>query len=638
MTKKAHALYDFDGQSGTGELTIRCGEVLTIIRKDVGEGWWEGTNSSGQSGLFPEAYVEELPSDTEDSGPPPMAPPPLPADYTGGMGGGLGSTNNGVSSSSSAAANNMGWNMAPPPANVQPQTTAATTAADDDDWGNSDWGLPTATTAASAAAAVASAPAAAASAGQSHGQTEYAQHQGYDDDWDSDFDDQPDPSSLMPPPAQPGAGGGGGMLSLPKNSNQSGSSGDVSSIGRNDSKKQGGTGKVSFNRFSVFVKSGGENYILGKVNANIQESDVLAVVEGGDGGFSWLNTTAPYSCSIASPKKESKMKGLKTFIAYQLTPSFNNIQVSRRYKHFDWLHERLAEKFSFIPVPPLPDKQIQGRYEEEFIEHRMNQLQSFVDRVCRHPVLSQSEVLQHFLTCTDDKRWKAGKRRAEKDALIGGSLFMAVRRPEKPMDQGNLEHSVHVFTTFQTQLDGAVKNMLKTCSDQTTKYQSHFKREYTTIGKSFMQLGSAMQQDGNTSSMNLTNAITVTGEAYEDIGKMFEDQPRHDWDRLGDVMHDYRGLLSGWPGILQVHSGALGKRKEFEGMLSQGKVGQAEVTEIGQRTDTLSYALLAEINTFHSQRLKDMKLVHQQFLQEQIKFYQKVTEKLQDALRQFDNC
>ena len=52
--------------------------------------------------------------------------------------------------------------------------------------------------------------------------------QGYDDDWDSDFDDQPDPSSQMPPPAAPGgAGGGGGMLSVPKNSNQSGSSGDV---------------------------------------------------------------------------------------------------------------------------------------------------------------------------------------------------------------------------------------------------------------------------------------------------------------------------------------------------------------------------------------------------------------------------
>ena len=63
----------------------------------------------------------------------------------------------------------------------------------------------------------------------------------------------------------------------------------------------------------------------------------------------------------------------------------------------------------------------------------MNQLQSFVDRMCRHPVLSQSEVgrnsllvvvklminnngqvWNHFLACTDEKRWKSGKRKAEK--------------------------------------------------------------------------------------------------------------------------------------------------------------------------------------------------------------------------------
>ena len=34
--------------------------------------------------------------------------------------------------------------------------------------------------------------------------------------------------------------------------------------------------------------------------------------------------------------------------------------MSRRYKHFDWLHERLNSKYNFIPLPPLPDKQIQG--------------------------------------------------------------------------------------------------------------------------------------------------------------------------------------------------------------------------------------------------------------------------------------
>ena len=46
---------------------------------------------------------------------------------------------------------------------------------------------------------------------------------------------------------------------------------------------------------------------------------------------------------------------------------------------------------------------IAGRYEDEFIDHRMKLLQMWVDRICRHPVLSRSEVFLHFLTCTDEK-------------------------------------------------------------------------------------------------------------------------------------------------------------------------------------------------------------------------------------------
>ena len=50
--------YDFDAQDGTGELSVKEGETLTVTRQDVGEGWWEGTNASGQTGLFPLAYVD----------------------------------------------------------------------------------------------------------------------------------------------------------------------------------------------------------------------------------------------------------------------------------------------------------------------------------------------------------------------------------------------------------------------------------------------------------------------------------------------------------------------------------------------------------------------------------------------------
>ena len=51
-------MYDFDAQPGTGELSINAGDILTVTRTDVGDGWWEGSNTRGESGLFPEAYVE----------------------------------------------------------------------------------------------------------------------------------------------------------------------------------------------------------------------------------------------------------------------------------------------------------------------------------------------------------------------------------------------------------------------------------------------------------------------------------------------------------------------------------------------------------------------------------------------------
>ena len=98
--------------------------------------------------------------------------------------------------------------------------------------------------------------------------------QAYDqDDWDSDFDDDNGTSNHATTAAS-----SGGMLNVPSRSGQSGSTGDVSSIGRSDSKKQSMSSMTSFNRFSTFVKSGGESFVLGKLNAKVQETDVIQVV------------------------------------------------------------------------------------------------------------------------------------------------------------------------------------------------------------------------------------------------------------------------------------------------------------------------------------------------------------------------
>jgi sorting nexin-9/18/33 len=278
MARQVRAIYDFDAEPGTGEVSIRSGEVITVTRTDVGEGWWEGTRPNGQTGLFPEAYVEEV---VEEAPPPVMAPPPLPQDYSG--------------------------NSPVTPATPIPLNTFGTSNPVED-WNSDPW------------SGVASEPAPPQQSNNDWG--------GNDDDWDSDFDDesasQVGGGGTLSAPQYSSNADSSGKLALPEATFQRGSTGDLTSAGR-DKKTSGSTGKASFNRFSVYVKSGSENYILGKVNLQIPELDALTVLDNGDGRYSWLNTNSPFSCVVASPKKEAKFKGLKSYIAYQLTPSVSTV-------------------------------------------------------------------------------------------------------------------------------------------------------------------------------------------------------------------------------------------------------------------------------------------------------------------------
>lgn len=99
-----------------------------------------------------------------------------------------------------------------------------------------------------------------------------------------------------------------------------------------------------------------------------------------------------------------------------------------RYKHFDWLYARLVERFPVISVPHLPEKQATGRFEEDFIAKRRKGLIWWMNHMTSHPVLARCDVFQHFLTCgADEKAWKQGKRKAEKDELVGANFFLTIR-------------------------------------------------------------------------------------------------------------------------------------------------------------------------------------------------------------------
>ncbi|XP_034940191.1 sorting nexin lst-4-like [Chelonus insularis] len=221
--KQVRAVYDFSGEPGTAELSINAGEILTVTRDNVGDGWCEGYNHLGQSGLFPAAYVQAIDSSTVTA----TAP---------------------VSQSSGDY-----W---------------------DDDWDDD------------------------SEIGQSQPYTpsnnQYQQSQ-MDEFAASQMGVTNHPNDLISMPT---------AHTFPIVSERS-----ITNIPKKN------------NKFSTLIKSGEDSFLMGTKTLIVPEDEKIFVQETEDGHCYWLPHGDVYNCVVTSPKKGSKLKGLKSFIVYQLTPT-----------------------------------------------------------------------------------------------------------------------------------------------------------------------------------------------------------------------------------------------------------------------------------------------------------------------------
>nr|XP_023647563.1 sorting nexin-9-like isoform X2 [Paramormyrops kingsleyae] len=404
-----------------------------------------------------------------------------------------------------------------------------------------------------------------------------------DDEWDDEWDDlnSPGPGSAEPEVEETG--------------------------GSNKAEAQAASKKINLNKFPSFSRSGPEVFLL--ANLPPRGKDKISVCMG-EVGPVWLYPSLQMDCVVADPKKGSKMYGLKSYIEYQVTPSTTNRPVNHRYKHFDWLYERLLEKFgSVIPIPSLPDKQVTGRFEEEFIKLRMERLQGWMTRMCRHPIVSDSEVLQLFLTYKDEKEWKSGKRRAEKDETVGVMTFSLIE-PEAPeLAVTEVEQKCESFSRFTKAMDDRVKELLTVGHD-------HWKR---CTGRE----------------ETLTNALTATGKMYEEIANIVSEQPKKDMHFLVELNNEYKSLLGCFPDTINVHKAAIEKVKDSDKLVATNKINPQDKHTMAKRLSNMSYSLQAEMNHFHSNRIHDYNRVMQLYLTEQVKFYEMIADKLREALNQF---
>ncbi|XP_033090839.1 sorting nexin-9 isoform X1 [Trachypithecus francoisi] len=619
---QARVMYDFAAEPGNNELTVNEGEIITITNPDVGGGWLEGRNIKGERGLVPTDYVEILPSDGKDqfscgnsvadqafldslsastaqasssaasnnhqvdilaqigcveslSQSPPSSPSPSPSSINK-----VGSGNDPWSAWSASKSGNWesseGWGAQPEGAGAQRNTNTP------NNWDTA----------------------------FGHPQAYQGPATGDDDDWDEDWDG-PKSSSYFKDSESADAGGSQ----------------------RGNSRASSSSMKIPLNKFPGFAKPGTEQYLLAKQLAKPKEKIPIIV---GDYGPMWVYPTSTFDCVVADPRKGSKMYGLKSYIEYQLTPTNTNRSVNHRYKHFDWLYERLLVKFgSAIPIPSLPDKQVTGRFEEEFIKMRMERLQAWMTRMCRHPVISESEVFQQFLNFRDEKEWKTGKRKAEKDELAGVMIFSTME-PEAPdLDLVEIEQKCEAVGKFTKAMDDGVKELLTVGQEHWKRCTGPLPKEYQKIGKALQNLATVFSSSGYQGETDLNDAITEAGKTYEEIASLVAEQPKKDLHFLMECNHEYKGFLGCFPDIIGTHKGAIEKVKESDKLVATSKITPQDKQNMVKRVSTMSYALQAEMNHFHSNRIYDYNSVIRLYLEQQVQFYETIAEKLRQALSRF---
>ncbi|KAK2857262.1 hypothetical protein Q5P01_005997 [Channa striata] len=523
MALTAWVLYDFTAEPGNNELTVREGETLTVLDRNVGGGWVEAQNSRRQTGLVPEDYLQV---------------------------GHFGSSEGGGSHVSNTTEQ---WDS-----RGHTSTRQATVEDDDGEW----------------------------------------------DDWDDQS-----VSSYR------------GSCHVDEDGGPSGRSAYGSSV------------KIPRNKFPFSKGPNPEVFLLAKPPANSRDRLPVYI---GEVGPVWLYPTSPLDCVIADPRKESKLYGLKSFIEYQITPSTTNRPVNHRYKHFDWLYERLLEKFgSALPIPSLPDKQVTGRFEEDFIRMRMERLQAWMSRMCRHPVVSQSDVFQLFLTYRDEKEWKMGKRTAEKDETVGPMIFSMIEPEAAELDATHVEHRCEQYSQFTKLMDDGVRELLNVGHTHWKRCTGPLPKEYERIGRAFRNLSTVFNTSKYPGEETLTDALTATGTTYEEIAQIMKQQPNNDLHFLLETNSEYKSLLGCFPDIISVHKAAVEKVKEADRLVSAGKIDHSDRKSMNHRISSMSYSLQAEMNHFHSNRIYDYNRVMQLYLERQVEFYQQIADKLRTALSQF---
>lgn len=202
-----------------------------------------------------------------------------------------------------------------------------------------------------------------------------------------------------------------------------------------------------------------------------------------------------FSVSVGDPAKVGDpVRGYTVYTVRTRTssPHFSKTEMTvlRRFSDFLWLYESLINNNPGVIVPPMPDKNTFGRFQDQFIETRRQALERALRKITSHPVLQLDPDLRLFLE-TDNFASEAKIRRIE--SPVDKSGLLANFTGPKYVEQDEWFESRR---TYLDHLEGQLKGLSKAI-DQASRARLDMAAQITGFADSITalaesDLGSAM--------------------------------------------------------------------------------------------------------------------------------------------------
>lgn len=149
------------------------------------------------------------------------------------------------------------------------------------------------------------------------------------------------------------------------------------------------------------IKSGGDTLTLTVISVTPQEAQRLEPVED-QANYNYIDYSEKRSLPISVPDYHYLEKSGEKYVVFNIYMAGRHL-CSRRYREFSNLHMNLKKEFSGFNFPKLPGKW-PFTLSEQQLDARRRGLEQYLEKVCAVRVIAESDIVQDFLTDTDDQQ------------------------------------------------------------------------------------------------------------------------------------------------------------------------------------------------------------------------------------------